>query len=738
MAALTQPGGIYWRAAIAKKVVLSVVPKFGIETDISFARQAGLRVAARFRPVGVGQSPAEAKISVAPRFIAMPEGRGSATLRIAPRVKSTATIGFTRTAKVSVAPRFSPLAAERYSRPASMRISPRFTALGTAVVPTFEITGINISPGNSVALPDHIPGKLIVLYAYCTDTTGAAPAKPIAGGFVPDWEVHESAVDGNINSAGTLASFVATAANHMSGNWGNATKVLAMVIQAQKPGDCIGDTAIKADINFGTAIDAPALVLQKPDGTGLAIHILAGGDGVNTINFAASAPTGYSRKAVSNGSATQGSLAVSTKNVTTSAPLVSEPLPASWYTSVSLEVLAPVPTYGGLNVPVIVYQPTIQFAPIAPTINATAEVYLPAVIYPVDLPAAISATVTAHNPSLLYPVIEPTPIDSTVDIQTPLIQYGVFPDFASCTIEAYDPTILQILTLPAQLSSTINTYDPIVIAPIMEPPLVSSTVTVEQPVVHYNITPDPIDATVTVFEPTILAKIEAPAAITSTVNVFTPTVLATIEAPAAISATVTVHTPTVSTSTGAAYDSVGAGNVSPGTSQTSSITLTQTNCDVFVAVVTFSISAAPDSVTVGGQAATLVGSAISWGQGYTRIYRKAQYSGSGPTSIVVSYASAGYTNFSSCAIAASGVSSVGSIQSNTASGSQNITCSAGQLIIWSYSGYSDVSSSSGGTLRYDSSGATLSHLLLRTATVSTTFSGNVYDGWEACVGFVLS
>ena len=76
--------------------------------------------------------------------------------------------------------------------------------------------------GSSITLPTHAVGDIIVIFAY-RDGATAVPTNPTAGGTVPAWVDIDAAAGANTNSARS-AYFVATATNHTSGTWTNATR----------------------------------------------------------------------------------------------------------------------------------------------------------------------------------------------------------------------------------------------------------------------------------------------------------------------------------------------------------------------------------------------------------------------------------------------------------------------------------------------------------------------------------
>lgn len=181
-------------------------------------------------------------------------------------------------------------------------------------------------------------GDLILIYTYRTDT-GAAPTVPTASGTVPTWTSQLSGGSGTgSNTGGRLSSTVATATNHTSGTWTGANKTAAIVIRGQASSP-IGGKAMGGGI--GGPSTAPSITMTKTDGTSLLVHIHGTGDGSNVGALDAAAPTGYTNQALSNGTAAEGSVAVDTKNVTTSDGACDHTADLSWFRSATVEILAP-------------------------------------------------------------------------------------------------------------------------------------------------------------------------------------------------------------------------------------------------------------------------------------------------------------------------------------------------------------------------------------------------------------
>lgn len=121
-----------------------------------------------------------------------------------------------------------------------------------------SFVGANGANAATVTLPAHQVGDLIVILAYRDGNTGL-PTVPTAGGTVPTW-TQISTGSANNNSA-RLHYTTATATNHTSGTWTNATEMVAVVYRGAR----IGNSA--ASGSNGSIITYPALTLVSTDGT---------------------------------------------------------------------------------------------------------------------------------------------------------------------------------------------------------------------------------------------------------------------------------------------------------------------------------------------------------------------------------------------------------------------------------------------------------------------------------------
>lgn len=147
----------------------------------------------------------------------------------------------------------------------------------------------NANAGNSVTIPTHAIGDLIVLFAY-RDGSTTQPSKPSAAGTVPAWNDIQSGTGANTNSERS-AYFVATATNHTSGTWTNATGMIAVVIQGHASSP-IGGSA-RGGSTASNSATAPSITQQQTNGKALILEFY----GHRTVTAWSSAPSGYTRQA---------------------------------------------------------------------------------------------------------------------------------------------------------------------------------------------------------------------------------------------------------------------------------------------------------------------------------------------------------------------------------------------------------------------------------------------------------
>lgn len=154
-----------------------------------------------------------------------------------------------------------------------------------------SIVGYDAVDANSITLPAHSVGDLIVMFAY-SDIV-AVPSAPSAGGTVPSFSSLDS---GSGNGNGSLTAYtVATATNHTSGTWTNTSSLCVVVLHGQNRFTPIGGH----DSNGGSVAVAPStatytspsITQSVTDGSSVLLYFYGG---ENTASWNAP-PAGYTR-----------------------------------------------------------------------------------------------------------------------------------------------------------------------------------------------------------------------------------------------------------------------------------------------------------------------------------------------------------------------------------------------------------------------------------------------------------
>lgn len=179
--------------------------------------------------------------------------------------------------------------------------------------------GAASAAATSVAIPTHAVGDIIVLFAFRNGSSAGVSA-PAAGGTVPTWISLQSPSTTGISGQGSY--FVATATNHTTGTWTNATLVAVGVVRGQHPSSPIGGNNNNAT---GTATaDCPGAAITLADSSGASFILALIGAGTPQVAFN-TAPSGWTRRTTTN--PTPGSapgICINTKDTTTSGAAVTQ------------------------------------------------------------------------------------------------------------------------------------------------------------------------------------------------------------------------------------------------------------------------------------------------------------------------------------------------------------------------------------------------------------------------------
>lgn len=162
--------------------------------------------------------------------------------------------------------------------------------------------------GNSLALPTHATGDLILIFAVAPWEN--AITKPAAGGTIPSWTTSFASGTGG-EFYMHIAWAVATASDRTSGTWTNGYGMQAAVLSGQDSISPIGGRST----NWGySQTAAPALALSKTDGSSQVLQFCSV---INATFGDTFSSAGYTaRQGGSSGSYHR----LVTKNVPTSAP----------------------------------------------------------------------------------------------------------------------------------------------------------------------------------------------------------------------------------------------------------------------------------------------------------------------------------------------------------------------------------------------------------------------------------
>jgi hypothetical protein len=152
------------------------------------------------------------------------------------------------------------------------------------------VVGQASAAATSVAIPAHLPGDLILVFAR---GTALAPAKPTAGGTVPNWVTCQSAI---ANSVGlTSVGFVATATDTTTGVFTSATHIVALVLRPDA-GKVLGiGPSSQTNANNTQTIVYPALTLGTTGGTSWGVRCGTRGVAITAVG---TAPSGWTNQAI--------------------------------------------------------------------------------------------------------------------------------------------------------------------------------------------------------------------------------------------------------------------------------------------------------------------------------------------------------------------------------------------------------------------------------------------------------
>jgi hypothetical protein len=207
------------------------------------------------------------------------------------------------------------------------------TVLSPTTLPV-NYKGSNSAASTSVSIPAHAIGDIIVMFAWAN--SAAVPTKPAASGTVPAWTTIDPASDAN--NGMISAYFVATATNHTSGTWANATEIAVAVLSHQS-GTPIGGHSVNSGSFPGAGTNSPvaaAITMAQTDGTSQFLYFV----GVNVYGGSAgfAAVTVYTQRTFQTGY--QG-VGLYTKDDTTSdGSFSANNTQTDWYYATAIEIVS--------------------------------------------------------------------------------------------------------------------------------------------------------------------------------------------------------------------------------------------------------------------------------------------------------------------------------------------------------------------------------------------------------------
>jgi hypothetical protein len=158
-------------------------------------------------------------------------------------------------------------------------VAPLLGAVAQMLAPTVTIgvvtiKGVTGSLAATVAIPTHVPGDLIIIWA-SNGASATSPTKPAASGTVPAWNDIDATATGTGGACvGRTAYFVAQTNNHTSGAWANTNGMNAIVLSGQSAANPIGGHGNQLGSN-ATAMASPALTMVNTDGSSPVIYLFS-------------------------------------------------------------------------------------------------------------------------------------------------------------------------------------------------------------------------------------------------------------------------------------------------------------------------------------------------------------------------------------------------------------------------------------------------------------------------------
>ncbi len=300
----------------------------------------------------------------------------------------------------------------------------------------------------SIAIPTHVAGDLIVIWAY-RDGSTTPPTVPTAAGTVPAFTVIDGPTGANLNSA-VCAWAVAAGTTDTSGTWTNATGISVEVWRGQSSVPIGGHAQSGASVASGANIAIPAITLTDASGNST-ILAFAGWQTVTAWN---AAPSGYTQRS----------------NVATEVEVLSKDTTTS---DATFNVTGTASGTGGTR--------TEQIEIIAAFGNRVSQVAAEALVDPNGPPRmsqeVAEALITA-GPSVGNRV-------SNVSAEV-LLQDQISPTFIASVTAVYTPALVGVQAVPF-IASVTAVYTPTLTSPGIFPGFIASNTVVYAPSIAINV-----------------------------------------------------------------------------------------------------------------------------------------------------------------------------------------------------------------------------------------------------------
>ncbi len=371
--------------------------------------------------------------------------------------------------------------------------------------------GGSSAAANSIAIPTHVAGDLIVIWAY-RDGSTTPPTKPAAAGTVPSFTTIDGPTGANLNSA-ICAWAVAAGTTDTSGTWTNATGMSVEVWRGASSDPIGGHAQSGGSVASGANIAIPSITLNETTGNSVILAFA----GWQTVTGWNAAPAGYTQRsqvatecqALSKDSTTAdgGFNVTGTASGTGGTRTQQVEIVADLGNRVSQEAIETL--YSTSSTQARVSQVAIESLEGVPTLGARVSQAAIEVLQKslgVRLIDFIPSVTAVYTPTLIDPYVRPSFIASATAVYTPALQGSVTPSFIASVTTVYTPTIQDPYVRPSFIASTTTVYTPTLTSAStsVNPDFIASVTVVYTPTVtSVEVDPDFIDSVTVVYRPTL-------------------------------------------------------------------------------------------------------------------------------------------------------------------------------------------------------------------------------------------